>query len=377
MSPLLRLACLGCVALAVAPVAGAETVYVDSVLMTPTISLAPTYYPTRTSAVIPATYAAPSVYATAYSTVYNLAPTAFMEATPTAYLTPTAWETGYVTQRYRRGLFGWLWPRYRERVYDYDVAPAMYALPTAATYVPSTMITTAPFVATSPMMLSAPRIETTATLCGEPARVSTGLPTTAPAPTTVPTTGPPVRNPERRADPVVVSVPRDGGEPPLNDRPVPPIRQEQARPPVAQPVPPVADPAPAPRAADSPPPAQEPPALPDDLGDKPAAPRVVQKPVAPPTFGLLRGEVLSGRSNQPEPWVKIRIISRTDPDKFEARKVTTDVGGFFAVHVPPGDWSIQVATDSGKFEPIQNIVVLGGEITTESGRPMPLLSINR
>ena len=379
MSPLLRLACLGYLALVVAPVAGAEPVYVDSVLMTPTVTLAPTYSMTRTSALVPATLAAPSVYATAYSTVYNLAPMAFSDVTPTTYLAPSSMATGYVTQRYRRGLFGRTWARTRTRFYDYDVEPAMYALPMATSYVPSTMVMSAPLLTTS-SMFSPTMVETSETLCGEPARVSTGLPTAEPAPTDGRPAVSAARSPERRSDPVVVSVPKDGGEPLLNEKPVAPIRQNQARPVAPRPevpVPPAVDPTPQPRAADSPPPPQEPPALPDDLGDKPAAPRVVQKPVPPPTFGLLRGEVLSGRSNLPEPGVKIRITSRTDPDQFEARKLTSDVGGFFAVHIPPGDWSVQVATDSGKFEPVQNIVVLGGEITTEKGRPVPLLTINR
>ena len=390
MSPLLRLACLGTVALSVASVAGAETIYVDSVLTTPTVYLAPTSSVVRTVDVVPTVYTPTSLYATSYAPVYDLAPTAYYTPTayftptvyniaPTAYYTPTAFvETVGVARRYRRGLFG------RTRVIDYAVEPTTYVLPTSMSYVPTSAVLGSPVVATS--MLASPVIETSATLCGEPARVVTGLVTAAPAPTAGGrAAGPAAAAPERRSEPVVVSVPKDGGEPPLNERPAPPQRVDQgrapARPePVAQPEP--AAPAPAPavapaqRAADSPPPAQDPvPPLPNELGDQPAAPRIVQKPV-PPTFGLLRGEVLSGFKH-PEQGVKIRVSSRTDPEQFKARTAETDVGGFFALYIPPGDWSIQVATLAGRFEKVQDIVVMGGEVTTEEGRPVPILTINR
>ena len=373
MSPLTRLAVAACTFLSAASIAGADAVIVDSVLTTPTVYLAPTTYG------VPTSYVPSPVYATSYATVYNLSPTAYYDLSPTSYLVPTYSETSYfVPSRYR------FRPRYRATRYlDYAVAPTTYYAATPTTYY-------APTTTFAPTAWDTSVVATSATVCGEPARVSTGLPTAGLAPSPAVSTAPPptLRRspaiPDRRSDPVVVSVPRDGAEPPLQDRPAPGARTDQpaaASPP--EPDSPAATPAPAPAVTPAPAPASgDLPRIPaGDLGDperpSPAGnPRIVQRP-AFPASGILRGEVLSGLSRLPEEGVKVVVSSRTDPDKFKDRSGVTDAEGHFAIRVPVGDWTVKVATAVDKFAPVQNIIVSGGHITAENGAEFPKLMINR
>jgi hypothetical protein len=116
--------------------------------------------------------------------------------------------------------------------------------------------------------------------------------------------------------------------------------------------------------------------------------RVVQKPVTPTVatrpflrsaskknLNVLEGRVVSSESGQSEEEVRIRFTSknRSAPD----RQVTTDAYGRYAVRLPDGEWTVNVAMPNGRSFPVSQLLVSGGQITDDAGRSVPSLTITR
>jgi hypothetical protein len=119
----------------------------------------------------------------------------------------------------------------------------------------------------------------------------------------------------------------------------------------------------------------------------PTGRRVVAKPVnpvSPVVAGGLRperrnilfGKVESSRTNQPEEEVRVIVSSRTSSGL--RREGMSDAYGRFAIKLSEGDWTVNVATPSGRIYPVSQITVTNGRIYDQrEQREVPSLIITR
>ncbi len=90
---------------------------------------------------------------------------------------------------------------------------------------------------------------------------------------------------------------------------------------------------------------------------------------------MLFGRVKARDTNEPEEGVRVTISNRTN--SYTDRVALTDAFGRFAVKVPDGDWTVNVAMPSGRTYTVSQITVSNGLISDDIGRDIPSLVITR
>jgi hypothetical protein len=90
---------------------------------------------------------------------------------------------------------------------------------------------------------------------------------------------------------------------------------------------------------------------------------------------VLFGRVKARDTNEPEEGVRVTISNRTN--SYTDRVALTDAFGRFAVKVPDGDWTVNVAMPSGRTYNVSQITVSNGLISDDIGRDIPSLVITR
>jgi len=393
---------------------------------TSSVSILPTSY--ATSYILPTSFSAPTVYATAYAAESVL--------TPTSYVVPSYYET-----RFRRSIFGRrLIPsaigRYRA-VTGVGVAsytpttytPTTYYRPTSyfpttlyypsAYYVPTSYVvpttyrtvgvidrevvaseyvteTDACCGGSTSVALAAPRVvapersspaqarrerqpaiqsEPESDYDEDPGLSSNVEPAPAPAPRPRSAAGNSgVRKPESAA-----------ASPP---KPQTPDRVQSTERPDGEPLKQPASPAPAASDTNAPTPPAAPSGTegllePEIIPDGPATTRSEsRKPVYNTTRALpvesrnvLFGRVRERETREPEEGVRVMLTNRTRA--FDDRIALTDAFGRFAVRVPDGDWTVKVTMPSGRVYSVSEITVSNGLISDDEGRDVPSLTITR
>ncbi len=90
---------------------------------------------------------------------------------------------------------------------------------------------------------------------------------------------------------------------------------------------------------------------------------------------VLFGRVKTRDTNEPEEGVRVTVSSRTNA--YADRVALSDAFGRFAVKVPDGDWTVNVAMPSGRVYAVSQITVSNGLISDDIGRDIPSLVITR
>ena len=93
------------------------------------------------------------------------------------------------------------------------------------------------------------------------------------------------------------------------------------------------------------------------------------------TLHILEGIVFSSVTNETESGVTVTISNKRQT--FADRVVSTGADGRYKVRLPDGDWTVSVTAKSGKVYPVSDLVVSEGQITDETGDPIPSLTITR
>ena len=101
------------------------------------------------------------------------------------------------------------------------------------------------------------------------------------------------------------------------------------------------------------------------------APRFIR----PELRNVLFGRVEARDTSEPEEGVRVPISNRQNTS--EGREALTDAFGRFAMRVPDGDWTVSVTMPSGRVYSVSQIIVSNGQITDEIGRDVPSLVITR
>ena len=101
------------------------------------------------------------------------------------------------------------------------------------------------------------------------------------------------------------------------------------------------------------------------------APRFIR----PELRNVLFGRVKARDTSEPEEGVRVSISNRQNTS--EGREALTDAFGRFAMRVPDGDWTVSVTMPSGRVYSVSQIIVSNGQITDEIGRDVPSLVITR
>jgi hypothetical protein len=420
----LRLPTLAVLFLAFGATSGrAQVLYLETADWVPTASVMalPTAYVMTGTYVVPSSYTIPSIYATAYVTESAL-------LAPTSYVAPTYYETRFR----RRGLFGrrlvattrsvylptttyypttYYYPTVfsTSRVLDTAVVPTGYTTArwndccegeVIASVTPEIRSYPAPTAPAAPSLRSESRPRR-APLRSQPAdddSTDSNVPELpAREPVARPDTGGAGRLESPPAPPVPTreqSTAQPTGSGNLQNKPASPQLGSPTG--TAQPKstsPRTSTPAPvAPDGVDRP----TAPAGVDDLQKAPSSGeetsgaatgsgserRTTQRP-AFSTTRVLRSDyrnVLFGRvkardSNEPEEGVRVTISNRTN--SYADRVALTDAFGRFAVKVPDGDWTVNVAMPSGRTYSVSQITVSNGLISDDIGRDIPSLVITR
>ncbi|MDG3006779.1 carboxypeptidase-like regulatory domain-containing protein [Paludisphaera mucosa] len=389
--------------------ASAYDVWVETVDWVPTSSVVSVPSYVAASYVVPTTYAAPSFYATAYATeTLALAPTSYV--VPSSYVVPTYYET-----RFRRSLFGRrLIPTgrtYYATSYTPSYFPTTLIYPTS--YVVPTTAVVSPTVYDREVVATA-YLPSSGSCCGEAVLAPTSVRMVAPESSTraaappvrrapaaaataedeldeapsLPSTvdpAPPAPRPRAVQPAPVQSTPKSTAADGATSPPAPqaPAREQSTvRPGEVAPAPagpaPKADDAPAPSSpagADGLIPAPE-----GNLGfsNRREALRPVYDParaIDPARRNVLFGRVRERSSSEPEEGVRVLLTNRAGT--FDDRTAMTDAFGRFAVRVPDGDWTVQVAMPSGRVYAVSEITVSNGLISDDQGRDVPSLTITR
>jgi hypothetical protein len=408
--------------------AWADDYWVETVDWTPTSSV--TVFPTSyTSYVLPTSFGAPTVYATAYATERVL--------TPTSYVVPSCYET-----RFRRSIFGRrLIPsaigRYTVSTGLNSYAPTTYYAPTSyfpttlyyptAYYVPTTYRTVPVVVDRS--VVATEYVGETSACCGgatavamvpartvaperssepsarrprrsvvqsEPEDEAPSLPSDVeptPAPAAKPRVAPEhsegVRKPAETAEAAKTEAPKEKVASPPNP-PAPERRDSAARPEDASKQ--AVTPAPEARKETDPALPKAPSGLDDDFLNEPAplpttpdeagTRHETQRPsynatrsIRSESRNVLFGRVRERETSEPEEGVRVLLSNRTNT--FDDRIAMTDAFGRFAVRVPDGDWVVKVTMPSGRVYSVSEITVSNGLISDDQGRDVPSLTITR
>ena len=99
-------------------------------------------------------------------------------------------------------------------------------------------------------------------------------------------------------------------------------------------------------------------------------------------FGWLGGDVFhdlnkNGERDPGEPLIPNTDLDQRWRDGSIKEATFTDAFGHYAVRLPDGDWTVQVAMPSGRVYPVSQITISGGQITDNYGRDIPSLIISR
>jgi hypothetical protein len=399
----------------------AQVLYLETADWLPTASVMalPTSYVVAGTYTVPTSYAIPTVYATAYVTRSAL-------LAPTTYVAPTYYETRFR----RRGLFGRRLVETTRAVYLPTTAyyPTTYYYPTTFysptvldTAVVSTGYTTGRSIdCCGGEMLAAVTPEVRMYPSDQAPAAASLVPRNTTRPRQAPLRSQPAEDdystdsnvPELPArEPATKPDAAGAGAGRLESPPNPqlPIREQSTAPPAGSGAvqtksasPATASPAGGaqpqgvnPRTSPTSP--IPPPTAPAGLDDLQRSPspgnettgsgssgerHVSQRPAFSTTRALrsdyrnvLFGRVKARDTNEPEEGVRVTISNRTNA--YADRVALTDAFGRFAVKVPDGDWTVNVAMPSGRAYAVSQITVSNGLISDDIGRDIPSLVITR
>ena len=424
----------------VAPASLARADYIVGSTVIPTSSVVTsTFLPTSyvsSSSIFPTSYASSAIIPTSYTSSFiptsyvsssSIFPTSYVMPTSTIYPTSSIIETGglgyyptsYVSY-YRGGLFR---PRrFVERTSYYGtpsrlltptayyapttyLTPTSYLVPTMATssILPTTYISGS-YVTPTSVLVDNGVITTSATaeVCcdSSPSNVVAAAPTRVIAPTQAQGTasGQPIYSSKKETEPTMRSTDRvptssnianSGAEPPvvapevLNPPPAPvPARSGGTAGGAGADTGAATDPGP----STSPPGPDRPSGIvptpePGTMGGQQprlqeTSKRIALRPNYASTKNILRGRVVSYETSNPEEFVTVVLVSRTNA--FEDRPIKTNADGEFKISLPDGDWAVKVTMPSGSLYTVARAVTAsGGRVVDGNNKPVGELLITR